>query len=303
MTDTQKTIEQFEQGLNPNDLDASKIQAKVLGYGEISTVFQISGLEDLACKRMPLFSHLSEADTYNQNHLNYCRYLEDAGLTLAGSHTRVVECPGKPVTLYIIQDRLPVEEFAHKLIHTESDHSVEEIVRSIILEIRKVWDYNRQNNPGLELALDGQLSNWVRNEDRFIYIDTSTPLFRLDGKEQLDPELFLKSAPSFLRWVIRWLFLQDVMDRYYDLRSVLLDLAGNLYKEQRQDLIPSVLNMINEQLGEENKPIEEKEVEKYYKEDRLIWTLFLSFRQLDRWLQTKLFRRKYEYILPGKIKR
>jgi hypothetical protein len=43
---------------------------------------------------------------------------------------------------------------------------------------------------------NGQLSNWVRVEERhnavMYYIDTSTPLFRKDGVEQLDPELFLK---------------------------------------------------------------------------------------------------------------
>ena len=44
-------------------------------------------------------------------------------------------------------------------------------------------------------------------------------------------------------------------------------------------------------------------VEKYYKEDKLIWSLFLAFRKLDRWLKTVLFRKRYEFILPGKIKR
>jgi len=172
-----------------------------------------------------------------------------------------------------------------------------------VQEIQKVWIFNKKHQPELEIALDGQLSNWVRLEDQFVYIDTSTPLFKIQGKEQLDPELFLKSAPSFLRWIIRLLFLQDVMDRYYDLRSVLLDLAANLYKEQRQDLIPSTLDVINDHLGSKDKVIDEQEVEKYYKEDKLIWTLFLSFRRIDRWMQTTLFRRSYEYILPGKIKR
>jgi len=303
MESIRQTIENFEKGLYPNHLNQSAVAAEVLGYGEISTVFRIEGLGDVACKRMPLFTTQSEAEAYNHNYHIYCDYLEECGLTLAKSHTEIFNLPEKPVTLYIIQEKLAVKEFAHQLIHTLPDQEIKNLISSIVQEIEKVWIFNKEHRPELEIALDGQLSNWVRVDGRFIYIDTSTPLFKIKGKEQLDPELFLKTAPSFLRWIIRLLFLQDVMDRYYDLRSVLLDLAANLYKEQRQDLIPSALEVINDRLSNEDKAIEEQEVEKYYKEDKLIWTLFLSFRRIDRWIQTKLFRRSYEYILPGKIKR
>jgi hypothetical protein len=159
----------------------------------------------------------------------------------------------------------------------------------------------------LELALDGQLSNWVWLEEgtnfQLYYIDTSTPLYRKDGQEQLDPELFLQSAPSFLRWLIRLLFLKDVMNRYYQPRQVYIDLAANLYKEQRPDLVPLTLDIINLHLPNDLEPLTAREIEKYYKEDKLIWTLFLAFRRADRFLKTKLFRKRYEFILPGKIKR
>jgi hypothetical protein len=135
------------------------------------------------------------------------------------------------------------------------------------------------------------------------YIDTSTPLYRKDGQEQLDPELFLQSAPSFLRWIIRLLFLKDVMNRYYKPRQVYIDLAANLYKEQRPDLVTLTLDIINRHLSNDLEPLTAREVEKYYKEDKLIWTLFLAFRRLDRWLKTKVFRKRYEFILPGKIRR
>ena len=40
--------------------------------------------------------------------------------------------------------------------------------------------------------------------------------YRIEGAEQLNAELFLRSAPSFLAWILRLLFLEDVVDRYYD---------------------------------------------------------------------------------------
>ena len=82
-----------------------------------------------------------------------------------------------------------------------------------------------------------------------------------------------------------------------------IDLAANLYKEQRPDLIPLTVTIINRQLGTDQKPLTVDEVDKYYREDKLIWSFYLSFRRIDRWLTTKIFRRRYEYILPGKIKR
>jgi len=140
------------------------------------------------------------------------------------------------------------------------------------------------------------------------YLDTSTPLFRIDGEEQMDPELFLRSAPSFLVWILRLLFMQDVVDRYYDLRQVVVDLVANFYKEQRPELIPDLVDVANSFFAGEAAdldlaPISEKEVRAYYREDALIWTLYLSMRRLDRWLHTTLLRREYPYILPGKTKR
>jgi len=94
-----------------------------------------------------------------------------------------------------------------------------------------------------------------------------------------------------------------VMDRYYNRRLVYLDLIANLYKEQRPDLIPIAIEIINNYLNADEKPFNIEEIEKYYKEDKLIWTLFLAFRRFDKWLTTKILRRRYEFILPGKIKR
>ena len=50
-------------------------------------------------------------------------------------------------------------------------------------------------------------------------------------------------------------------------------------------------------------PLSAKEVKSYYREDALIWKLYLSMRKTDRFLKTRLSRKGYPYILPGKIKR
>ena len=135
------------------------------------------------------------------------------------------------------------------------------------------------------------------------YIDTSTPLLRLNEEEQQNPELLLQSAPGFLRWIIRLFFLDDVMSRYYVPKLVFTDLAANLFKEQKPELIPDAIDVINRYLPGGEAGITLEEVEKYYKEDKLIWSLFLAFRKIDRWIKTTLLRKRYEFIIPGNIKR
>ena len=98
------------------------------------------------------------------------------------------------------------------------------------------------------------------------------------------------------------------MTRYYDFHRVSVDIIANFYKEQKPELVPSLVWEVNRFFKEETpefhiKEISEKEVEAYYKQDKLIWRVFLALRRLDRFLQAKILRRDYPYILPGHIQR
>ena len=314
-------LEEFERGLDPRYPERSRIPARVLGYGEISTVFEIQGegMEGYAFKRLPIFKHRDEIEPYLASYEEYNRILEEeVGISPpAYGHAEFVSSSGRPV-FYIIQEQLPYPSIGNQAIHHLPDDEVPTLVRLILGELKKIWDFNRERE-GLEVAIDGQISNWsivsfdpgsahVDENTRFLYMDTSTPLFRVDGTEQLDPELFLRSAPSFMVWIIRLLFLEDVMTRYYDFRQVTIDLIANFYKEQRAELIPALIDVANAFFADKAaylgiEPIREKDVVSYYREDRLIWSLYLSMRKLDRFLHTRLLRHEYPYILPGKIKR
>ena len=314
-------LRKFEQGLNPREPENSRVPAKVLGYGEISTVFAVDAecLEGLAFKRMPLFDDENEIRAYQRAYEEYCRLLQQqAGLSLPKhSFASLTSRAGRPV-LYIVQRRLPAASVGNQALHLLPDEMVLHLVRRVLREMLPVWEYNRQQD-SVQLSLDGQISNWsidgfdpirpfVDNATPLLYLDTSTPLFRVDGQDQLDAEIFLRSAPSFLAWILRLLFLEDVVDRYYDFRRVAIDLVANLQKEQRGDLIPAVLEVVNgffenEAADLDIRPIAQKEIESYYREDALIWTLYLSFRRIDRFLRTRILRRDYPYILPGKIQR
>jgi len=314
-------LEEFERGLDPRYPERSRIPARVLGYGEISTVFEIhaEGMEGYAFKRLPIFKHRDEIGPYLASYEEYNRILSgEVGISPPPyGHAEFVSDSGRPV-FFIIQEQLPAHSIGNQAIHILPDDEVFTLVRLILRELKKIWDFNRQSE-GLEVAIDGQISNWsivsfdaesphLGEDTRFLYMDTSTPLFRVEGKEQLDPELFLRSAPSFLVWMIRLFFLEDVMTRYYDFRLVAIDLIANFYKEQRAELIPRLVETANDFFASEAsylgiEPITEKDIASYYREDRIIWALYLALRKLDRFLHTRLMRKEYPYILPGKIKR
>lgn len=299
-------LTEFEDGLNTSHIEKSVIPARILGYGEISSVFEIDGMPGLAFKRMPLFSSRAEAEKYVVSYNEYCAALTTAGIDLPPSETIILE-QGRLAILYIVQPILQVHHFGHKLLHTMPDEKITSLLRQIAGAINKVWAFNRNHQPDLEIAIDGQLSNWVWVEEsgdhKLFFIDTSTPLMRKDGVEQLDPELFLKSAPSFLRWLIRWLFLDEVMTHYYDPVKVFIDLAANLYKEQRPEFVQESLKIMNEFLPETSDKITKEMVSKYYRGDKMTWSLFLALRRIDRWIKVSILGKSYVYILPGKIKR
>lgn len=299
-------LQRFEEGLRPEAPARSRIPAEVLGYGEISSIFRIRGAEGLAFKRLPIFADAAAAGAYAARLTAYCRHLAQAGLRLPPHATAVLHLPHRPAVLYIAQPEMPGAGFAHRRLH-EAPARLRRRLEAVAAALGSVWVFNRRAAPAVELAVDGQLSNWCFVEEDLgtppTFVDTGTPMFRLDGREQLDPEPLLRSAPAWLRWVLRGLFLGEVMNRYYDPRRVALDLAANLHKEQRPDLIPLALEVLNAAPGVLETPLTRREVEAYYRQDRIIWQVFLAFRRLDRWIAIHLAGRRYEFILPGAIRR
>jgi len=314
-------LKRFERGLDPRHPGKSKISAKVIGYGEISTIFEIEAetLAGWAFKRLPIFKALAEVDQYEQIFIEYNKLLKDeVGIDVPEfTCARIIPEKGN-IVVFDIQRKLPSESMGHKAIHVLDNKNIATFVEIVLRELKKVWTFNKTNDH-IRIGIDGQISNWAIKEfdiknphvdtnTQLYYVDTSTPFIQKDGEEQLNPELFLRSAPSFLVWLVKWLFLEDVMTRYYDFHLVAVDVIANFYKEQRPDLIPELVDTVNRFFATEAKelgmaPVTQKEVRSYYKQDAMIWRIYLNLRKLDRLLYTRILHKPYVYILPGKIKR
>jgi hypothetical protein len=310
----------FERGLDPRNPEENEIPTKVLGYGEMSTVFTITGKGqgDLAYKRMPIFENMEEAERYRAVYNEYNDLLNEIGITVPPYGSLIIENDDGQIVMFGVQKILDPASIAHKIIHSVTDDEIMLMVRLILREIKKTFDYNKKNDK-LNIVLDAQISNWavkgfdpekpkITEKTEFFFIDTTTPLFKKEGVEQLDPELLLRAAPSFLLWIVRLLFVDDVISRYYDFHLSTIDLIANFYKEQRAELIPALIDLANDFFTTEAKdldiePITIKKINSYYREDVLIWRLWLFFRKVDRFIRTKITGKGYPFILPGKIRR
>ncbi len=313
-------LAEFEKNLNPLDPTNNTVPCKVLGYGEISTVFEIEleTFRGLALKRMSIFENFPEFETYLTSYIEYNRLLEkDLEIKLPEHGYALIEnANGRPI-FYIIQEKVLANGIGSNAIHLLSPEESLALFNWTLAEANKVWEYNRRDGD-IKIAIDGQISNWALSkfdsqhprleEDAvLLYLDTSTPIFQIDGVDQLDPELFLRSGPSFMAWIIRRFFLDDVMTRYFDPRLVVIDLIANLYKEGTPQLVPDMIAAANSFFTDKLdylrlEPLHEKEIRSYYREDALIWTLYASMRRVDRTLH-QISGREYPYILPGKVNR
>jgi len=315
-----EVLKKLERSIDTYDPEKGEVPIKILGFGEISLVFEIVGdPEKIAYKRIPIFENEKQVNRHIWAYNEYNRILsQDVGLNLPKYDVVWFKDNEDKIQFYCIQEKISSESVGNKVIHDLSTEDVKTLILLVMREMKKVWIYSK-NHETLDLGLDGQISNFaiigydpnnpkIEKDTKLLYFDTSTPMFRKNGIEAMDAELFLESTPSFLRFLVKAAFLDEVIDRYYDWRLVTIDLIANFFKEQKPELIPGIIRQINKFFKEEAsefnmEPITFEEVQKYYKNDKMIWVIFQNARKIDRYIKTKLFKKKYDFYLPGKIKR
>ncbi len=313
-------LKEFEKSIDTVHPERGTVPINILGFGEISLVFEIIGdPENLAYKRLPVFDNEKQAQEHEYIFKEYNRILKEK-LNINTPDFDVVWFKyGKgKIAFYSVQEKILPESVGNKVIHQVNDNDIKTLVHLAMREMKKVWSFNRKNE-NLEVGFDGQISNFavvdydpnkpkVDENSKLQYIDTVPPFYRKNGEEVMDIALLTKSMPWFARGLLKAIFLQDIIDGYYDWRTTTIDLIANFFKEQKPEIVPELIELINnffkQEANEFNiEPITFTEVEKYYKSDKFIWKLYQGMRRFDRFIKTKILRKKYDYYLPEKIKR
>ncbi|MBW2457233.1 MAG: hypothetical protein JRI68_22155 [Deltaproteobacteria bacterium] len=267
---------------------------EVVGYGEISLVLVLdTGQLRVAAKRLPLFPSQGAVSDYEACLTRYLARLEAAGIEPVPTRLQAIEVAGGRLAAYCLQPMLPPGSLGHELLVDCSAAEADALFAGVI--DRAVGAV------GPCLGVDAQISNWAMVDGSLEYLDVSTPLMRDDeGAEELDLELFIASLPWAVRRFVRRHLLSSVVDKYYDPRQCLRDVAANFHKEGLARWIPRFLELCNRQL---ERPLTEAGVARYYRGDALMWELLLRLRRADRWWQLQVRRRPYPFLLPGPITR
>jgi hypothetical protein len=229
---------------------------------------------------------------------HYLAVLRATGVSVVDTVAVVVDRPSRPPVVYLVQPLMG--DLGHRLLPTMSDT---ELTRAIHLVLDRAWALHRRTDPP-EVAIDAQLSNWSFTDPGDpVLLDVGTPFMRRDGRHLFDVEIVLSAMPPGIRSYYRHGVAAAYMDDYFVPRLVAVDLLGNFVKERATARLPEGIRAASDWLGAHGlEPVQRSEVEEYYRKDAAALELFLKVRRADRAVR-HLFRREYDFILPGRVAR
>jgi hypothetical protein len=289
-----------------------QVERAVLGWGEISQVAEVRGGPitpwrhpgtglpmRVVYKKMPPFLDRTAAEAYVQHYLAYNRVLRDeVGIQVPHFDARITEPEPGRVVIFVVQERVDPASVCHELLPSLSVTAAERLFALILNEYAKLFGFNQKYAAeGYQLGLDGQIPNWsiwgyqgdpnaLTGEERLLYLDTNVPMIRIHGRDVVSTDMYFQALPGAARWLIKRLDLdQTVMDRYFQIRTIILDFLGNMIVRHREDLVPCLIEMSNEALAGPFStggfaPFTLHEVQGYYRGDVATWRLWRSLKLL-----------------------
>jgi hypothetical protein len=304
----------FERELDPAR-PAAGGRARVLGYGEVSAVLSLAALPGQVCKRLSGFADADAAARHAELVREYLRRLEAAGVAVVPTQAAVVSLPRRRPVVYLLQPALDPARLGHALLREAGDGALAACVDHVLEAVLRVWRDNAARGGDPELTLDAQLSNWhfpdvggAPGLPRLL--DVGTPFLRRGGRHAIASDFFLAAVPPGVRaWYRRRRAVERYLDHYFEPRSLALDLLGNFHKEGRPDRVPLGADRVNRWLAAHADvlgavaPVAPAAVAAAYRQDAAQLELFLRVRRLDRFVRTHLLRSRYDFVLPGPIRR
>ena len=300
----------------------------MLAYGEISAALTTDELPGLVCKRMAGYPDEASVSAYLDLVDEYLTELTAAGLRVVPTQAIPVHRPDNPPVVYLVQPRMDSQTLGHRLLHATDDDGLATVMSQVLDSVGQLSQHSEGRTDGVEVALDGQLSNWsfhtpspaaeaASTDSRAagsgtpsqpMLIDVGTPFIRRDGRHRLDARVVVAAAPPGIRALLLRFVADSYQDDYFVPRTVALDLLGNFHKEGAPDRIGTGLDVANDWLATAEipgprDPITAKEVDDYYRQDARLLGIFMQARRADRAIRTKILRQDYDFLLPGRVRR
>lgn len=263
-----------------------------MGYGEITLVIGWPpGSPEWALKRLPVFESLERLEAYESMFASYLSELERRGVDVLVSEFLHTRADSGGFVAYLAQPVIPKEDLLVCRLGSGGGDDAERLLERLVEIVSSAVDDR--------MGMDAQVSNWAVVGADLSYFDVSTPLMRdAEGRDLLDVDVFLASLPAVLRAPVKRFVARSILDTYFDLRAVLVDVAANFYKDGIEAGIPLILEAVGDRVSP---PITEREVFAYHRRDALLWSSLQRARRIDRFWQRKIRRRIYPFLLPPTV--
>lgn len=268
----------------------------VLGYGEMTLVVGWPTAEPThALKRLPPFATAERVATYAALVRDYIDALSARGVASLPTEVHTVPA-GDGFVAYLVQPMQPRERVLARWLQ---DGAPPDAGRAALTRLAQAV----AGAADARVGLDGQVSNWALSGDGGLeLLDLTTPMLCDDeGRERLDMHLFTAVYPWVVRGALRRFVAPQVMADFHRPRTILLDAASNLLRENLDAWMPVMVQAANSVLDD---PIAIADVERYYRSDTRLWGTTERLRRSERWWQRRVRRRGYPMLLapPGAIR-
>lgn len=271
-------------------------------------------LPGLVVKRMSGFPSRERALAYVAAVERYLAALAALEVPVAPTELVRLEPAPRRHVVYLLQPRLDPARFGNVVLREGPLEDLLALLGGVLELVRRVLAANRSREDGVEMAIDAQLSNWSWAAadvpgPRPLLIDVGTPFVRRGRELEIGADLFLWAHPAPVRW---WMLRQRAVEHYvaafFRFDRAVTDLLGNFFKEGAAQRLPAAIDFVNRWIAEQPEAgslgrIDERAVRAYYERDAGTLELSLRARKLRRFVTATLLRRRYDFILPGRVTR
>lgn len=257
----------------------------ILGYGEISVALGWPISEPrFVCKRTPPFTQTQFAD-YRELVNEYITSLNASELSVVDT-TTVPLNRGEQVIAFLVQPLLDSASLGQNVLKAAEPDADHPFLAALAKTLEVVTP---------ELSVDAQVTNFSWDGYQLTLVDVGTPfLWDAAGTFRLDMKPFIGMFPAPTRPLVRR-ELTKLVTRWNDPRRVGIDIVANLYREGLSEWVDPMVVALNRQLP--GKAISAEEARAFYDEDVKLWPLLKKLQAGERWWQTTVRRRPYDWFI------
>jgi hypothetical protein len=241
---------------------------KIIGWGNVSISIEWQG--SAVVKPLPLFPSRTAFDAYSSVLGKHFQILEGGNVGVLPTTLQGLERERGAWAGWLIQPKVPAERLLPQYLRSAERGEAIAVLSNLAAHITAVVSPR--------FGLDADITNWcVDGAERLLLLDSSTPLVRDDrGRALLDLDIFLAHIPRLLRALVRRFVVPRLINKFFERRSLFVDILSGFYSEQLSHLLPEVIRRWSSLVEDE---ITEEEVLRYKRRNERLWRALSALGQ------------------------